>query len=246
MGARRLSVVLPALTLVLGATLLGCAAEDEPPSAGTTGQQASPTAEASPEATTSPGAGPSADPSASPTAAPTLEDSPCRVEGFRPGKRVVLRSQRRTLLYAAGLDLGPGVSTSGADRLQLTTDVHPGGHVVSPSGASVDRALLSAVGTTVKRSSPAPLPGEFFIRRKVSNPAGAQGPRAYAQYVAARVYRGSWSARVCGGVTNDGTSVTVVRGSFTTIGLTDSGVIPCERVTGERPEWVRRLAVVCD
>ena len=230
MGARRLSVVLPALTLALGATLLGCAAEDEPPSAGTAGQQAST----------------SADPSASPTAAPSLEDSPCRVKGFRPGRRVVLRSQRRTLLYAAGLDLGPGVSTSGADRLQLTTDVHPGVRVVSPNGASVDRALLSAVGTTVKSSSPAPLPGEFFIRRKVANPAGAKGPRAYAQYVAAKVYRGSWSARVCGGVTNDGTSVTVVRGSFTTVGLTDSGVIPCERVTGERPEWVRRLAVVCE
>ncbi len=226
--------------LLASLVVAGCASSQDTPSAGTSGQQASPSS--------TPGAGSGASPgaSASPTATTSLEDAPCRVEGFRPGHRVVLRSQRRTLLYAAGLKLAPGTGVRGADRLQLTTDVNPGVRVVSPSGASVDRALLSAVGTTVKNSSPAPLPGEFFVRRKVSNPVGASGPRAYAQYVAARVYRGTWSARVCGDLTNDGASVTVVRGSFTTIGLTDSGVIPCERVTADRPDWVRRLAVVCE
>lgn len=226
------TALLPALAVAL--LLTGCASSKDAPTAPTSGQQASPRSSPS----SSPTAG------SSPAATPSLEDSPCRVTGFRPGKQVVLRSQRRTLLYAAGLALGPGVGARGAARLQLTTDVHPGVRVVSPSGASVDPAVLAAVGATVKSSSPAPLPGEFFARRRVLN--STRETRTYAEYVAAKVYRGSWSTRVCGGLTNDGTTVTVVRGSFTTIGLTDSGVIPCERVTGQRPEWVRRLAVVCE
>ncbi len=81
------------------------------------------------------------------------------------------------------------------------------------------------------------------MRRRVSNRSRI---RLYAEYVAARVYRGTWSARACGGVLNDGTSVTTVRGTFASIGLTDSGVLPCEEVTSGRAAWVRRLATVCD
>ena len=211
-----------------------CASGDEQPSARTSGQQASPSA--------SPSTSPSGIPSASPTA--TLEDSPCRVKGFRPSGRQVLRSQRRTTLYAAGLDLGPGVTARGATRLQKLGDTTPGVLVVQPADASVDAAILRRVGAGIKGASPSPLPGEFFVRRRVTNTSSRT--RLYAEYVAAEVYRGTWSARACGGVLNDGTSVTTVRGTFVSIGLTDSGVLPCEDVTSGRAAWVRRLATVCD
>lgn len=214
----------------LSAGLSGCSPDEQPPAADASGQQASPTSGSSPTSRTT----------------VSLEDSPCRLKGFVPRHTIVLRSQRRTLLYAAGLTLSPGVVVSGADRLQRITDVNPGVRVISPDGASVDPGVLRSVGSMVKHSSPAPLPGEFFIRRRVAQDPGSPGLGHYGEYVSAKVYRGTWSARLCGGLTNDGASATVVRGSFTTIGPTDSGVIPCERVTGSRPEWVRRLADACE
>lgn len=219
--------------LVAGLALLvaaGCASGEERPSARTSGQEASPSASPSAPATSG--------------APPSLEVSPCRVEGFRPSRRIVLRSQRRTTLYAAALDLAPGVTARGATRLQKLGDTAPGVLVVQPADASVEPDLLRQVGSSVAGASPSPLPGEFFVRRRVSNTSTRT--RLYAEYVAATVYRGAWSARRCGGVVNDGTSVTTVRGSFTSIGRTDSGVLPCERVTAERAAWVRRLATVCE
>lgn len=219
-----------------------CASGDEQPTARTSGQQASPSTRPSTSASAGGTASSSASPSASPTA--TLEDSPCRVKGFRPSGRQVLRSQRRTTLYAAGLDLGPGVTARGATRLQKLGDTTPGVLVVQPADASVDAAILRRVGAGIEGASPSPLPGEFFVRRRVSNTSSRT--RLYAEYVAAKVYRGTWTARACGGVLNDGTSVTTVRGTFVSIGLTDSGVLPCEDVTSGRAAWVRRLATVCD
>lgn len=224
---------------LLGAALVvllasACASGDEQPTARASGQQASPTARSS--------SNPTASASASPSAA--LEESPCRVKGFTPSTRTVLRRRPRTSLYAVGLTLAPGTGLRGREELTLLTSVRTGVQVVSPEGVTVDPAVLRGVAGFVDGASTAPLPGQFYVRRAKFNRSGRD--QQYAQHVTARVYRGTWSAGICGGLTNDGTSVTRVRGTFTSIGPTRFGITPCDRVTSDRPAWVRRLATVCE
>ena len=191
-------------------------------------------------ATASASASPSPDPSATAFAA----DAPCRVTGFVGRTRVVFTGEQLVPVYAAGLALGPGVGTRGSTELQKVVDLRPGVRVQQPEQVSVDPALLRGVGTSVVDTSTAPLPASYFIRRRVQNTSASD--RLYAEYAATRVHRGRWSARVCGGPTNDGTQVTRLSGTFLSVGPFRTGVLPCEVVERRASALARQLRGACD
>ncbi|SDS14619.1 hypothetical protein SAMN04488570_1234 [Nocardioides scoriae] len=182
-------------------------------------------------------------PSASPSAA-VPADAPCRVAGFVGRTRVEVTGQQVLPVYAAGLALAPGTGVRGPTELQRVVDVRPGVRVQEPERVSVDPALLRQVATTVRDSSTAPLPTSYFVRRRQQNTTGRD--RTYAQYAAARFYRGRWSARVCGGPTNDGTEVTRISGTFLSVGRFRTGVLACSVVERREAPLARQLRETCD
>jgi hypothetical protein len=151
----------------------------------------------------------------------------CRVDGFVPGHRVVLRSSKPEILYAHGVSLAPGSRSRGAskaDLLSLPRDA-PGVRVSAPAGADLDPGTASAIVRSVGHSSAARLDEVAELSWDLRNRGGSD--QSYLVYAGAIVHRGTWRARFCGGGINDGRSVVEYRGSFVAVGPLRRGVVLC-------------------
>lgn len=209
------------VAVVLATTLAGCSDTGTPPD------------RADREPSLAPG-----DPSPPPSAA-------CSVADFRAGRHVVLRKQEPRVFYTRPFSVrGGGSSAKSVDTVLKTyPPVDLGVRVDTPRGVTLDATSADVIVRTVRGASTL-LDQVRGVSWDVVNRTGSR--RHYVAYAGATVYRGTWRQRFCGRPVNDGTSVTVYRGTFSTVGKIHQGVVLCHREAPQTPRGttgLRRVAL---
>ena len=155
----------------------------------------------------------------------------CTVKGYYPKTRKVLSRVRPVVLYGQRIGLAPGTGQRGSGGLERDEPLpRLGVRVSAPDGAVLTPVLRRSVATTIAgasvRALPDSVPGHW--RLPVRN-----HDRQFLVYSGAKLYQGTWSARICGAGMNDGSKVVRYSGTFSVLGHLHHGVARChEAPTG--------------